>query len=1059
LKTLRSLARVVVLVLFCTAPASAATKESSSKAPEPVAKLYEGFEFRNIGPYRGGRVDAVAGVRGQPLVYYFGGTGGGVWKTVDAGSNWQAVSDKDFKTGSVGALGVAESDPNVIYAGMGEAAIRGNVSHGDGVYKSTDAGKTWKNVGLDGTRQISRVRVHPKNPDLVYVAAQGHVWSSNPERGIYRSRDGGRTWDRVLFVSEKTGASDLVMDLTNPRILYAGMWQVYRTPWTLESGGTESGVYRSTDGGDTWKKLTEGLPEGNVGIIGVAISPARPERVWAIIESKEKGGVYRSDDGGEKWTRTNTENKLRQRAWYYSRIYADPKNPESVYVLNVGFFRSNDGGKTFNAIPVPHGDNHDLWIDPDDPQRMVEGNDGGANVSFNGGRTWSSIMNQPTAQFYRVTTDDRFPYWVYGAQQDNTTVAIPSRSRGSGIDITDWHPVGGCESGWIAPKPKNADVVFAGCYGGSITRYDHKTGQARQVMAWPQMAIGQAPKDLKYRIQWNAPIVISPHDSNTLYHAAQVLLRSRDEGQSWEEISPDLTRDDKSKQGYSGGPITRDNTGVEVYDVIFSLVESPHESGTIWVGTDDGLVQVTRDAGKHWQNVTPKGMPEWIQVNSIDVSPHDKATAYVAATMYKWDDFRPYLFKTSDYGKTWTRIDDGIPGNAFTRVLREDPSRRGLLYAGTETGLYVSFDDGGRWQPFQLNLPAVPITDLVVKEKDLVVATQGRSFWILDDLTPLHDYKPEIGRERVHLFVPRPAVRMGGGDDEEEESGEPAGKNPPAGVVVSYWLKEKPGEKQPLTVEFLEGEKVLRTYSSEKKEQTDIGLPVSDEDADKPLEPKAGLNRLAWDMRILKPALIPKAVMWGTREGPRVAPGAYSVRLKYAGETLTGPVEVRRHPDVSGTAEDLKSQFRLLSDVRDRIEEAHDAVGRIRDVKAQVQSIGDRAEKLGKGTTLKEKGKALSERLTAIEKKLVNPELKSNQDVLNFPPALDHQLIGIAAAASSADTKPTDSAWTYHKEVSGRLAAILSELDAVLGKDLADFNGEVRRQEIPPVVVVTKKKS
>jgi len=1058
---IRRLLRTIGLFLLGVASAAAAKKEPPAPASDVrVAKLYEGLEFRNIGPFRGGRVDAVAGVRGQPLVYYFGGTGGGVWKTVDGGSNWQAMSDKDFKTGSVGALAVSESDPNVIYAGMGEAAIRGNVSHGDGVYKSTDAGKTWKNVGLEKTYQISRVRVHPRNPDLVYVAAQGHVWSSNPERGVYRSKDGGRTWDRVLFVSEKTGACDLAMDPSNPRILYAGMWQVYRKPWTLESGGTESGLYRTTDGGDTWKKLTEGLPDGIVGISGVAISPARPERVWAIIESKEKGGVYRSDDGGEKWTRTNTENKLRQRAWYYSRIYADTKNADSVYVLNTGFFRSNDGGKTFNGIPVPHGDNHDLWIDPDDSQRMIESNDGGANVSFNGGRTWSSILNQPTAQFYRVTTDDRFPYWVYGAQQDNTTVAIPSRSRGGSIDITDWYTVGGCESGWIAPKPKNPDVVFAGCYGGSITRYDHKTGQTRQVMAWPQNAIGQAPKDLKYRIQWNAPIVISPHDPDVLYHAAQVLLRSRDEGQTWEEISPDLTRNDKSKQGYSGGPITRDNTGVEVYDVIFTVEESPHEAGTIWVGTDDGLVQLTRDGGKNWQNVTPKGMPEWIQVNSIDVSPHDKGTAYVAATMYKWDDFRPYLYKTNDYGKTWTRIDSGIPANAFTRVIREDPTRRGLLYAGTETGLYVSFDDGGHWQPLQLNLPVVPITDLVVKEGDLVVATQGRSFWILDDLTPVREWKPEIGSERVHLFPPRPSVRMGGGGDDDEGSAQTAGKNPPAGVVVSYWLKEKPAEKQPLTVEFLEGDKVLRTYTSAKKEEAEGGGPGgSDDGGDKPLEPKAGLNRLAWDMRILRPALIPKAVVWGTREGPRVAPGTYSVRLKYLGETLTRPVEVRRHPGVASTDEDLKAQFRLLSDVRDRIEETHDAVGRIRDVKAQIQTIGDRAEKLGKGTTLRDKGKALSEKLTGIEKKLVNPELKSNQDVLNFPPALDHQLIGIASAASSADTKPTDSAWTYYKEVSAQLATILRELDGVLSKDLADFNAEVRREEIPPVVVVTKKKT
>ncbi|MEO8347900.1 MAG: glycosyl hydrolase, partial [Acidobacteriota bacterium] len=901
MKSLRSLCAVLSLVLFPAGAMPAAKKVPPVKpADDSVAKLYEGLEFRNIGPYRGGRVTAVAGVRGQPLVYYQGATGGGVWKTTDGGSNWVPVSDKFFKTGSVGGIGVAESDPNVVYVGMGEAPIRGNVSHGDGVYKSTDAGKTWKNVGLEKTYQIARVRVHPKNPDLVYVAALGHVWGANAERGIFRSRDAGASWEKVLFVSDKTGASDLVMDPTNPRILYAGFWQVHRKPWALVSGGPEGGVWKTTDGGDSWKKLTEGLPEGIVGKVGIAVSPARPERVWALIESKDKGGIYRSDDGGEKWTRVNSENKLRQRAWYYTRIYGDPKNPETVYALNTGFYRSTDGGRTFNSIRVPHGDNHDLWIDPDEPQRMINSNDGGANVSFNGGRTWSSIMNQPTAQFYRVTTDDRFPYRIYGAQQDNTTVAIASRGRGRGIAETDWHAVGGCESGWVAPKPKNPDVVFAGCYGGSITRYDHRTGQSRQIMAWPQLAIGQAPKDLKYRIQWNAPIVISPHDPNTLYHAAQVLLRSRDEGQSWEEISPDLTRNDKAKQDYSGGPITRDNTGVEVYDVIFTLMESPHEAGTIWVGTDDGLVQLTRDAGRNWQNVTPKGMPEWIQVNSVEVSPHDKATAYVAATMYKFDDFRPYLYRTNDYGKTWKRIDGGIPSGAFTRVVREDPSRRGLLYAGTETGLYVSFDDGASWQPFQSNLPVVPITDLAVKERDLVVATQGRSFWILDDLTPLHEFRPEIASDRVRLFPPRPSVRMGGGGFDDEESAGVMGKNPPNGVSVSYWLKEKPAEKDVLTVEFLEGQTVLRTYTSQKKEPKGDGTsPADDDEGDKPLEPKAGLNRLAWDMRIVRPALVPKAVVWGTREGPRVAPGTYAVRLKYAGQTLTQKVEVRTHPDVA----------------------------------------------------------------------------------------------------------------------------------------------------------------
>ncbi len=1069
MKKMRRLSLVVCALTSTLLLGAEKYEKKDGAAAATIAKAYEGLEFRNIGPFRGGRVTAVSGVRWKPLVYYFGGTGGGVWKTVDGGSNWAPMSDKDFKTGSVGAIGVAESDPNVIYAGMGEAPIRGNVSNGDGVYKSTDGGRSWKNVGLKNTYQISRVRVHPKDPDLVYVAALGHVWGSNADRGIFRSRDGGKTWEKVLFVSDKTGASDLCMDPGNPRILYAAFWQVYRKPWTLESGGAEGGVWRSTDGGDTWKKLAGGLPEGIVGNIGVAVSPARPERVWAIVESKEKGGVYRSDDGGEKWTKVNSENKLRQRAWYYTKIYADPKNAESVYVLNTAFFRSNDGGKTYNPIRVPHGDNHDLWIDPDDPDRMIESNDGGANVSFNGGKTWSSIMNQPTAQFYRVATDDRFPYRVYGAQQDNSTVAIASRGRGRGIDTSDWYAVGGGESGWIAPKPKNPDIVFAGSYGGNITRYDHKSGQARDVVAWPQLAIGRGAKDLKYRFQWNAPIVISPHDPDTLFHGAQMLLRSRDEGQSWEEISPDLTRNDSAKQGKSGGPITHDDTGIEVYDTIFTVMESPLEKDVIWVGTDDGLVQLTRDGGRNWQNVTPKGIPEWIRINSLDVSARDKGTCYVAATMYQYDDFRPFLYKTADYGKTWTKIVAGIPENAFTRVIREDPERRGLLYAGTEFGLFVSFDDGAGWQPFQFNLPVVPVTDLAVKEGDLVVATQGRAFWILDDLTPVRQYKDSLASERVHLFKPRPAVRFpgsgfGGGD--EEGSAGALGKNPPNGVLVNYSLKEKPGEKEFLTVEFLEGDRVLRSFTSEKKtkEGEEAGAPrggaggPGDEEGEKPIEPKAGLNRLVWDMRIVKPSLLPKAIIWGNRQGPKVAPGTYTVRLKYAGQTLTEPFEVRPNPNAGATAEDLTKQYDLLRQAREGLSACHDGVQEIRDVKSQVREIGDRAEKLGKGKTLKEKGKALSEKLTAIEKKLVNPDIKANQDVLNFEPALDHQFAGLASVVASADAKPTDSSPVYLKQIQAELAAAQAELKAVLEKDLADFNEEVRKEEIPPVTVILKKK-
>ena len=1041
---------VAALLVAVAAPVARVTAQSGKPSAErTIAANLEAMKFRCIGPYRGGRVCAVTGVRGESSVFYMGATGGGVWKTEDAGSTWRPVSDKFFKTGSVGAIAVAESDHNVVYAGMGESAIRGNVSHGDGVYRSTDRGKTWQSMGLAETRQISRVRVHPSDPNLVYVAAQGHVWGPNPERGVYRSKDGGKTWEKVLFVSDKTGASDLCMDPTNPRILYAGMWQVMRKPWALESGGTEGGLFRSTDGGDTWKKLAGGLPEGVVGNVGVAISPVNPNRIWALVEA-EKGGVYRSDDGGEKWTLVNSDNNLRQRAWYYTKIYADTKSAETVYVLNVQMQRSNDGGKSFATIGTNHGDHHDLWIDPDVSTRMIVGDDGGGAVSVDNGASWSTLNNQPTGQFYRVTTDDRYPYWVYGAQQDNTTIAIQSRSRDYGIGPGDWHDVGGGESGWIAPKPGNPDIVYAGEYGGQITRYDHVSGQAQQIMSWPQLAIGQAAKDLRYRFQWNAPIVASHGDPNTLYHASQVLLRTRDEGQTWEEISPDLTRNDKAKQDYSGGPITRDNTGVEVYDTIFALAESPRDPNVIWAGSDDGLVHVTRDAGKSWQNVTPKGIPAWIQINAIDASANDPATAYVAATMYKSEDLRPYLYKTNDYGKTWTKIVNGIPDTAFTRVIREDPGHKGLLFAGTETGLYVSLDDGANWQPFQQNLPVVPITDMIVKNSDLVVATQGRAFWILDDLGPLRAYASAASASsRLFVFDPRPAVRWDGGGQFEGRA--PAlGENPPNGVVVSYWLKEKLGEKETLKIEFLMGNTVLRTFSSEKRE------PGADDAADLPAplpDLVAGVNRVVWDMRLADPKLLPKAIIWGPRQGPRVSPGTYSVRFTLGAETVTKSVDVVPNPTVKVTAADLRQQFELLRALRDELQQTHDAVRNIRDVKAQMKDVVDRAKRIGKGAGLDDKAKALDEKLNAIEKKLVNPDIKSSQDVLNFPPALDHQIVGIATVVSSADARPTDSSVAYAKEVASRLAAVLAELDGVVATDLAAFNQAIRDAGIPPVVV------
>jgi photosystem II stability/assembly factor-like uncharacterized protein len=1035
-------------------PVAAKAPGVAATSPPSFSDQLPGLEFRNIGPFRGGRSVAVAGVRGQPLVYYFGATGGGVWKTTDGGASWQNVSDKYFKTSSIGAVAVADSDANVIYVGTGETAIRGSTSsHGDGIYKSTDAGATWTNLGLSETRQIARVRIDPRNPEVVYVAAQGHIWGPNDARGIYRTRDGGQTWKKVLYVDDKTGASDLAMDPTNPRILYAAFWQVYRKAWTLQSGGPGSALYKSIDGGDTWKKLTDGLPEGIVGKCTVTVSAARPSRVWAMVEA-EKGGLYRSDNGGEKWTLVSASHRIRQRAWYYSGVYADPRNSDVVYAPNISFLKSIDGGKTFSSIHVRHGDTHDLWIDPDDPARMILGDDGGAEVTVNGGRSWSTEDNQPTAQIYRVTTDSRFPYWIYGSQQDNTSIAIPSGVRGSGIDRTDWHDVAGGESGWIAPDPRNSDIFYAGGYGGSVTRYDHRTGEAREIVAWPQVIDGRAARDLKYRFQWTAPLLLSPHDPDTLYHASQILLKTRDGGQTWQEISPDLTRNDRTKQDYSGGPISHEFTGVETYDTIFYVVESQHEAGTIWAGTDDGLVHLTRDGGKTWQNVTPAGMPEWIRVNAIEVSPHDKATAYIAAMMNQHDDLRPYIYKTADYGKTWTKIVNGIPDTTFARVVREDTERRGLLYAGTETGLYISFDGGANWQPFQRNLPVVPVTDMVVKHEDLVVATEGRSFWVLDDLTPLRQWKADIAQASAVLFAPRPAYRLPG----ESSSRPDIGKNRPIGVIVNFWLKEKPKNDVPVTLEFLEGPTVVRTVSSIVKKADDELAEKGDEEdeEDKPLEPAAGVNRYVWNLRQTVPTLVMPRYAFGDfpPEGVRLTPGRYGVRLKVGAQSFEAPFEVRSNPAVQVSASDLEAQANLLRTIRDDLVAVHRAIRRIKDVTLQVAGLVKRADAIGKGQELKAKADTLNEKLSAIAGELYNPSIKVNQDSLNYLPKLDFQFTGLAGVVDSADAKPTAGELARYKDLKGQLTELMGRLQAVVDTELSEFNKAVVAAGVPPVVLM-----
>ena len=783
---------------------------SPSTPPEQATKeeedpFFKALTWRLVGPFRGGRVLAVTGAVGEPNTYYFGGVGGGVWKTTDGGITWTPMSDKE-KFSSIGAIAVAESDPNVVYVGTGEACIRNNILQGNGMYKSTDAGKTWHFIGLEDTRHIGRLAVHPKNSDIVFVAALGHAYGRNAEHGVFRSTDGGKTWQKVLYKDDQTGAIDVVFDPSNPSILYAALWQAYRTPYSMVSGGPGSGLYRSADGGTTWTQIKgNGFPPGVLGRIGVAVS-AEPNRVYALIEA-DKGGLYRSDDGGEHWRLVNDDHRFRQRAWYYTHIFADPKNPDVVYILNTGSYRSIDGGKSFTQLSTPHGDNHGLWIDPTNPKRLINSNDGGADISTDGGLHWTSQENQPTAQFYHVIVDDQFPYHIYGAQQDNTSVGIASATNHFGIDRVDWDPVGGCESGYIAPLPKDPNIVYAGCYDGSITEFNKQLGTEREMNAWPLNPMGHGDVDLKYRFQWTAPIVISPHDRNVIYHGAQKVLMTRDRGYHWQEISPDLTRNNPQTEQSSGGPITQDNTSAEYYATIFSIAESPVQAGAIWAGSDDGLVHVTTDAGKNWADVTPKDIPDggngpifhYSRISLIEAGHFNAGTAYVAVDRHESDDWAPYAYKTTDFGKSWKHVNGDLPAGAVVRAVREDPKREGLLYAATEIGVYVSFDDGAHWRSLQRNLPMSSMRDLAVTDRDLVVATHGRAFWVMDDITPLREYQPSQLNADVTLYKPSAAYRFFGGGFGGGGRGAAVGQNPPNGAMIYYSLKTalnppKPGE-------------------------------------------------------------------------------------------------------------------------------------------------------------------------------------------------------------------------------------------------------------------------
>jgi photosystem II stability/assembly factor-like uncharacterized protein len=1041
------------------------------------------LRWRCIGPHRGGRVVAVAGSYDDRNTFYFGAVAGGVWKTTDAGTYWQCVTDGFLETSSVGALAVAPSDSNVIYAGTGETTIRIDVSHGDGVYKSTDAGRSWSNVGLRDTRHIGKVHVHPTDPDTVWVAALGHAFGPNPQRGVFKSTDGGKTWQHVLFVSDKAGAVDLSVDERNPRILYATIWEAYRNFWEISSGGPDSGLWRSVDGGETWEDITrnQGLPEGTLGKLGVAASPAQPGRVWTIVEHTNEGGLYRSDDYGDTWERVSDNQNLVSRAWYYMHLTADPQDGNTIYVNNLDFWRSTDGGKTFEEIATPHGDNHDLWIDPADPQRMIQGNDGGACVSLNGGVTFSTIYNQPTAQFYHVAADTRDPYVVYGTQQDNSSLGVPSATSLTGIRWGDCYVAGSGESGYIAVRPDDPDIIYVGAIGSSpgggnaLQRYDHRTKQIRLITTWPEGMRGTGAAEWKQRFAWTYPIVISPHDPNTLYIGGNQVYKSTDEGQSWEPISPDLTVADPETLKPSGGPVNRDAVGAEVYATVFAFAESPHEAGVLWAGSDDGLIHVSRNGGGSWDNVTPPDLPERTMISGIEPSPYDPATVYVAATRYKLDDYAPYLYVTRDYGAHWERINDGIPDHDFTRVIRADPAQPRLLYAGTETGLYISYDDGAQWQRFQHNLPVTPIFDIVVKGSDLIAGTHGRSIWILDDLTPLRALAAGLPDSGPHLFTPRETTRVlpgiefsgppvmistnyigsrGGGyvgevtpDGELVRTFLDVGENPPRGVIVTYRLTESPAEPIRLTFRKKDGTEV-RTFTS----RTEDDPPKAKE---RRAPANAGWNRFVWDLRYA-----PLTKIEGTDpiaekplDGPFVAPGDFTVTLTIGDREWTEPFRIVAPAASNATPKDLEAQEDLQLRIHAELDAVAKTINRMRDIRAQLDHVAKRATNREGAEEIQTKAESLRDAVREIEDTIHVPDLRPGWgDANNAGVRLFEKLSGLPAVVALGDYRPTDAAEEVFADLKARLDPQIKAFDDLIGKEVPTLNKLVSDAELGGIV-------
>jgi photosystem II stability/assembly factor-like uncharacterized protein len=1032
-----------------------AQKSRSTSAPVTTslnAELYKGLKWRNIGPFRGGRSNAVAGVVQNDQVYFTGYTGGGLWKTEDAGITWRNISDGFFKTGSVGEIAVSESDPNVIYVGMGEHAVRGVMtSYGDGVYKSVDGGKTWQNIGLEKTRHISDVIVHPSNPDVVYVAAQGAVHGPGADRGIYKSVDGGTTWKKVLYVDENTGASSLSMDVTNPRILYAATWQHRRYPWKVESGGAGCSIWKSTDGGESWNKINEGLPK-EMGKIGVSVSKANPNRVFAIVEAeKGKDGLYRSDDGGKKWNHLSSDQNITSRSWYYMEVFADPTNADVVYVLNAPMMKSIDGGKTFQNIRVGHGDTHDLWINPKNGQNMILGDDGGGEITFNGGKSWSPQNNQPTAQFYRVNVDKLFPFRVYGGQQDNSSVVISSRNNSFGLTEQDWFEGPGCESAYIAFDPDNPVLLYGGCYQGIIDVLDLRTKERKDIMQYPATNLAYKAKDMKYRFNWNAPIVASPHDPNTIYHAANVVFKTTNGGLNWEVISADLTRNDTTKQQQGGGPITNEGAGGENYNTIYYLVESVHEKGVMYTGSDCGWVHMTRDGGRTWLNVTPNGLPESM-VHSIEVSPHDKGTVYISASRYKFNDLASYTYKSVDYGKSWTRISTGVDADDFIKVIREDKKVKDLLYAGSERAFYVSFNGGANWSKLQLNLPVVPVTDLIIQGNDLVASTAGRSFWILDDLSAIQQSKGSFGNAWVNAYQPKPTVRYPSVTIPDYMGLIPGlGMNPMDGVVLDYYLKEK-ADTNKLTLEIRDANgTVLRTYTNKKDERFKSfpGGPP----APQLIPAEAGVNRFAWNFRTETLPEIPSAFVYGDYRGHRVAPGRYKARFTYKGETSETEVEIIQDPNLKVTSADWSAQQHFMVQIENRIREIHASVNAMRKVKKQLEAHQELLKDLDDLKEVVDAGKALIAKIDKWEENLVQTKQKTFQDVINFPSKLNTEYFAVRSVVDVHDPRVTQGARDRFADLEEQWKVYQQQMKALQTTEVNQYNELFKQKNIPAIVL------